>query len=255
MTTPQEDPRNEQIRNQFAQRIQTYERAAVWMLNEDLIKAQRAAAGVAPQGLDLCLDLCCGTGIVGRNLLDLGWKVKGLDLTPEMGWVASQYFPVQIGSIEKLEIPDATYDLATLRQSFMLVDGPKALREIHRVLKPGARFILIQSTSFSEGDEAVYQQVQNARHINQKTYYRAIDLENTFRDHGFKVADVKTLRVRESVDHWLNSAPELKPELRAKIRQLIAGAPESYRRARDVREVGGELFEDWNWVVLTGQKE
>lgn len=245
---------HENIRHQFAQRIQTYEKAASWMLSPELIEAQREEAGMAPEGRDTCLDLCCGTGIVGRNLLDLGWKVRGLDLTPEMGWVASQYFPVRTGSVEKIDIEDNAYDLATLRQSFMLVDGGKALKEIHRILKPGGRFMLIQSVSFGPDDDEVYSKVQWARHINQTAYYRQIDLENAMREHGFSIVGAKTLRVRESVDHWLNSAPELKPELRQHIRQLIAGAPEAYKRARDVREIGGELFEDWNWLILTGQK-
>lgn len=245
---------HENIRSQFAQRIPTYERAATWMLAPELIEAQREAAGEAEEGRDKCLDLCCGTGIVGRNLLDLGWKVTGLDLTPEMGGVAAEHFPVKIGSIENIDMPDNSFDLATLRQSFMLVDGDKALSEIYRVLKPGGRFILIQSVSFGTADDEVYAQVQWARHINQKTYYRQIDLENSMRNHGFSIAGAQTLRVRESVDHWLNSAPELKTELRSHIRHLIADAPEAYKWARDVRETGGELFEDWNWLILTGKK-
>ncbi|MGE3680382.1 MAG: class I SAM-dependent methyltransferase [Bdellovibrionales bacterium] len=243
------------IRDQFARRIETYERAANWMLSPELIDAHREAAGPAPQGQDLCLDLCCGTGIVGRNLLDLGWKVKGLDLTPEMGWVASQYFPVKIGSVEKMDIPDRSFNLATLRQSFMLVEGKKTLGEIHRILKPGGRFILIQSVAFSELDDPVYEKVQRARHINLLSYYRAIDLENALRENGFNVVGARMLRVRESVDHWLNSAPELQPELRASIRQLIAEASTEYKQVRNVQTVGKELFEDWNWMVLTGQKE
>ncbi len=245
---------HDNIRSQFAQRILTYERAARWMLDEDLIAAQRTAAGEAPAKSNTCLDLCCGTGIVGRNLLNLGWKVRGLDLTPEMAWVASQYFPVKIGSVEEIPHPDSSFDLVTLRQSFMLVNGPKTLKEIHRVLKPGGRFILIQSIPFSDDDNEVYEKVQWARHINMLTYYRGQDLERALMDSGFTIADSQTLRVRESVDHWLDSAPELPSALRQNIRNLIADAAEPYKKARNVEINGGELFEDWNWLILTGQK-
>lgn len=246
---------DEEIRKQFAQRIKTYEKSAAWMLSPDLIKLQRETAGQAPNGHDKCLDLCCGTGIVGRNLLDLGWKVTGVDLTPEMGFVASEYFPVKIGSIEKIEVEDESYDLATLRQSFMLVDRDKALREIYRVLKPGGRFILYQSTAFSDDDEETYSQVQWARHINQTEYYRTEDLKNMLLKHGFDVTDSRTIRVRESVDHWLNSAPELLPDLRKTIRALIAEAPAAYKKIRNVEIADGVLYEDWNWLAVTGTKK
>ncbi len=52
------------------------------MLSPAVIAAQREVAGPAPVGRDQCLTCVAGTGIVGRYLLDLGWKVKGLDLTP-----------------------------------------------------------------------------------------------------------------------------------------------------------------------------
>ena len=246
---------HENIRTQFAQRIQTYEHAAAWMLSPELIRAQREVVGPVRAGRDQCLDLCCGTGIVGRNLLDLGWKVKGLDLTPEMAYVASEHFSVKIGSIEKIDLPDASFDLAILRQSFMLVNGPAALREIYRLLKPGGRFVLVQSVSFSEADNHVYRLVQEARHINMVTYYRDADLIEAFREHGLKVTGNKMLRVKESVDHWLNSAPELGDKLRMTIRGLIADAPVAYKDIRRVHTIAGELFEDWNWLLLTGQKE
>lgn len=250
----QTESHHENIRNQFSARIHTYERAAAWMLSPALIEAQRKAVGRAPEGRNLCLDICCGTGIVGRNLLDLGWDVKGLDLTPEMAWVATQYFPVKIGSAEDIALPDESFDLATLRQSYMLLNGSKTLREIHRVLKPGGRFVLMQAVEFGDDDNAVYEQVQRARHINCTTYQREAELDADLISHGFEIVGRIKFPVRESVDHWLNSAPELKPELRAHIRGLIAGAPEAYKKARGVQIVDGELFENWNWLVLTGRK-
>ncbi len=246
---------HENVRNQYAQRILTYETAARWMLDEDLLRAQKdAAAWPASPEDNQCLDLCCGTGIAGRSLIGMGWKVRGLDLTPEMAWVASQYFPVKIASIEKMPYADKSFDLAVLRQSMMLIHGPRALKEVYRVLKPGGRLILIQSIPFSDDDDPVYAEVQMARHINLTTYYRAEDLESSVRTAGFSILNQETLRVRESVDHWLSSAPELNSELRTKIRQLIAEAPDPYKNSRSVEINGGELFEDWNWLILTAQK-
>lgn len=245
---------HENIRQQFAPRIATYETAARWMLSPELIAAQREMMGPAPKDQNRCLDLCCGTGIVGRNLLDLGWQVQGLDLTPEMVAVASRYFPAEVGSVESIPMADSSFDAATLRQSFMLVDGKKTMAEVARVLKPGGRFLLIQSVSFSEADDSVYEQVQRARHINLLTYYRAQDLVDLMSEFGFTDLTARTLVIRESVDHWLKSAPELGEDLRKKIRSLIADAPPEYKAQRNVQTVNGELFEDWNWLLLIGKK-
>jgi SAM-dependent methyltransferase len=242
------------IRSQFAPRIATYETAAQWMLSPKLIAATNLAAGVASAGANQCLDLCCGTGIVGRNLLAGNWQVTGVDVTPEMLAVAEKYFPVRCEAIEKLSFADNSFDLVTLRQSFMLVDGVQSLKQIHRVLKPGGRFILIHSVPFSAMDDEQYEKVQWARHINQKTYYRAEDLEKLFTDSGLEVFSQTFLRVRESVDHWLNSAPELGETLRQKIYTLIDKAPEQYKDVRRVKTHGGQLYEDWNWLIITGTK-
>jgi len=242
------------LREQFAQRIQTYETSARWMLAPELIAAHKAAAGPAPAQANRAVDLCCGTGIVGRNLLSLGWNVTGLDLTPEMATVAAEHFPVRTGSVEKMPFAEGEFDLATLRQSLMLVDAEATVREVNRILVPDGRFILVHSVPFGAADDETYSAVQHTRHINMKTYFRANELETLLRDTGFKITAHQFLRVRESVDHWLNSAPELSPVLRAKTRALIAQAPASYREARRVQDVRGELFEDWNWSLITAQK-
>lgn len=247
----------ERIRQQFSIRIATYEKAAAWMLSPLLEAAQTRAAGSAPIGNNRALDLCCGTGIVGRSLLPLGWKMTGIDLTPEMVEVTRAHFPAEVGSVDRLPFADASFDLAILRQAYMLVDGPRTLREIRRVLAPRGRFILIQAVSFTESsaEEARYRDVQWARHINMNTYYRESDLVAQLNARGFTVEAVDHARVRENVDHWVNSAPELAPALRRKIRGLVADAPTDYRQAHRVALDGEDLFEDWNWVILTARKE
>jgi ubiquinone/menaquinone biosynthesis C-methylase UbiE len=241
------------IVNQFAQRIQTYEKAASWMLDANLLKAQIKAAGSPKEGSNECLDLCCGTGIVGRELLQHGWNVTGIDITPQMVEVANKYFKSTVGSIENMPFESQKYDLVIIRQAFMLVNGDKTLKEIRRILKPNGRFILIQSVSFSDLDDAQYEKVQKARHINMLMYYRTIDLKNEIQKNGLEVIEESFLTVQESIDHWIKSAPELSSSLREKIRLLISHAPSEYKVTRNVKEVNGELFENWNWVLITSK--
>lgn len=244
----------QRIKDQFAIRVGTFNTAAKWMLDPSLLEAHVRVAGEPSDGARRLLDLCCGTGIVGAEFQKRGWRVEGIDLTPEMAAEAGRSFPARAGSVEEMPFATGSFDAAVLRQSYMLLDGPRALSEIRRTLATGGLFVLSQSVPFGESDNERYRQVQEARHINITRYYRTEDLVRELEENGFRVVKTEFLRVRESVDQWLARAPELETGLKARIRDLIANAPEEYRRARRVAIENGELFEDWNWAVLAARK-
>ena len=241
------------LRNQFSIRVSTFNTAANWMLDEKLIDAHAHAAGSPKPEANRLLDLCCGTGIVGQAFLKRGWHVQGIDITPEMVRETGKLYPAVAGKVEEMPFADDSFDAAVLRQSYMLLNGPAALREIRRVLKPGGLFILGQSVAFSEADDPQYRLIQEARHINWTRYYRTEDLAAELAENGFKIAGKNFLRVRESSTRWMERAPELSPELRTRILDLIQHAPESYRKIRNVSVENGEIFEDWNWLILSAR--
>lgn len=92
-----------------------------------------------------CLDLACGTGDVTFELARsfTNGEIVGLDLTPAMVEVAmrrNKWEGVRfcVGDMCRMDFPDAWADIVT--GSYALRNAPvldDALREIHRVLKPG----------------------------------------------------------------------------------------------------------------------
>ena len=104
-----------------------------------------------PQQGMLVLDLASGTGEPGISLAgDVGpeGQVAAVDLSAELLEVARERaqqrglsnFSIQQADAHALPFRDNTFNLATCRFGVMFFADPnKALREVHRVLQPGAR--------------------------------------------------------------------------------------------------------------------
>jgi SAM-dependent methyltransferase len=95
-------------------------------------------------------DLGCGTGVFTAALAPFVKTVIGVDASAEMLGAAQARLAEQAnvqfahGSLESLPIDSDTLDLATLMLVLHHVAEPAlALREVHRVLKPGGRLLLV----------------------------------------------------------------------------------------------------------------
>ncbi|MDD5342447.1 MAG: methyltransferase domain-containing protein [Patescibacteria group bacterium] len=107
------------------------------------------------------LDLGCGTGINFEILQKFG-IVKGIDSSPAaLEFCKKRGFAnVELADVEKLELPDNTYDLVTAFDLLEHLGNDEAvLRRIYRILKPGGLvFILAPAYQFlwSGHDEALH---------------------------------------------------------------------------------------------------
>jgi SAM-dependent methyltransferase len=86
------------------------------------------------------LDVGCGEGRVGRELVRLGHRVTGVDSSPTLTALASEaggYERVACASAARLPFPDGAFDMAIAFMSLMNMDEPAAVvREVARVLEP-----------------------------------------------------------------------------------------------------------------------
>ena len=90
------------------------------------------------------VDLAAGTGKLTRALATTGAEVVAVEPLDEMrariGPAAAQSLA---GTAEAIPLPDASADAVTVAQAFHWFDGPAALAEIHRVLRPGGALALV----------------------------------------------------------------------------------------------------------------
>jgi demethylmenaquinone methyltransferase/2-methoxy-6-polyprenyl-1,4-benzoquinol methylase len=96
------------------------------------------------------VDLACGTGDIACLAAAAGADVTGIDITPRMIALARERaresglrrMRFLVGDMAAIPLPDNCVDIVTTGYGLRNVpDLDKALAEIHRVLKPGGRFL------------------------------------------------------------------------------------------------------------------
>jgi SAM-dependent methyltransferase len=99
------------------------------------------------------LDVAAGTGKLTRCFLGRA-EVRAVEPAEEMRIEFARIqpgIPILDGTAEALPLPDADVDAITVGTAFHWFDGPVALREFHRVLRPGGTLGLV----WLQRDEAV----------------------------------------------------------------------------------------------------
>ena len=113
---------------------------------------RKAIAMLAPAHDATLLDLCCGTGVMTADLAARapGGKVIGVDFSSAMLDIARAKHAekhVEFVQADALHLPfeDGAFDGATMGFSMRnLVDIGAGLREVRRVLRPGASFVNLE---------------------------------------------------------------------------------------------------------------
>jgi demethylmenaquinone methyltransferase/2-methoxy-6-polyprenyl-1,4-benzoquinol methylase len=161
-----------EIRNLFDRIAPVYDQ-----LNDGLSLGQHriwklmAVKWTAAGSGDICLDLCCGSGdlaqLLARRVGATG-GVYGVDFSPAQlaiahQRVANRYPPLPISWIEAdaLDLPfeENYFDCATMGYGLRNVtDIPRCLKELYRVLKPGAKAALLDFNRPNQPSVRAFQQ-------------------------------------------------------------------------------------------------
>ena len=134
----------------FARSVEAYERARpeyppkaiAWLAQELDLRPGRTV-----------VDLAAGSGKLTRPLAALGCEVIAIEPVAEMRAAIGPTASALDGTAEAMPLPDDSADAVTVGQAFHWFDGPKALAEIERVLRPGGALALVWNRRPSESSD------------------------------------------------------------------------------------------------------
>ena len=92
---------------------------------------------VLPPQASRVLDLAAGTGRLTERLLERDLEVVAVEPSDEMRAHIPASATAMSGTAEKIPLDDASVDCVVVGQAFHWFDGPAAMAEIARVLRPG----------------------------------------------------------------------------------------------------------------------
>ena len=229
--------------------------------SEEALNALLDAA--QPKPTDAVLDVATGTGFTALAFAPWVQSVIGLDVSPGMlrqaeGYAAEQGITnaiFQEGAAEALPFPDASFDLVTCRiapHHFLSV--PKFLSETARVLMPGGRFVLADTTVPDGQPEAADWQnaVEAVRDPSHVKNYTPSEWRQLAEAAGLAVTECHTEGngITIPLTDWITKAG-CTPEQATDVRRRFDHAPESARAAYQIRRgADGDTVFTWPRVLL-----
>jgi ubiquinone/menaquinone biosynthesis C-methylase UbiE len=144
-----------------------------------------------PKEGEKILDIACGGGALSLKIAESGCEVHGIDISEkgingakrlsEREKIACEF---EVGSAENLPYPDGYFDKVVCSSSLEhFKDDIKALKEMHRVLKPNGSVVLTtDSFAYPISDELKEKHREIAYVVN---YYTPEKLKERFEISGF----------------------------------------------------------------------
>jgi ubiquinone/menaquinone biosynthesis C-methylase UbiE len=249
------------IQNQFGANADKYATSAVHARGESLA---RLVELTQPQSEWTMLDVSTGAGHTALAFAPHVKHVAAVDLTPQMLDTARKLarergitnIAFEPADAHALPFDTNTFDLVTNRIALHhYSDAPKAIHEMARVLKSNGVLGFTDNTvPPDKGLAGHINHWEQTRDPSHHWEYPVARLESMFADAGLEIAHTETLSKEMEFDPWADRMGAT-PELKTKLRQWLAAAPQGVQEWLTPRHEGEHLFFTLHEVILIARKK
>jgi ubiquinone/menaquinone biosynthesis C-methylase UbiE len=247
----------ERVRHQFGATAQDYVASTYHRSGRDLDMVAELIEGTPDS---VALDIATGGGHTALAVAPHVKHVVATDLTPRMLAAAEEFIrgkgvtnaSFEVAEAERLPFDDASFDIVTCRVApHHFADVHAFCREVVRVLKPGGRFVLVD-TFAPEDDEldAFFNEVEVRRDPTHVRDYRISEWLAWLRDLGMEIDVVEQFDKKHVYEEW-SARSRMTPEDKASLEERILSAPTRVKEYLEVIEEDGRLvrFNDLKFLV------
>ena len=171
---------------------------------------------LAPSTDGFYLDVGCGTGNYTSAIAGTGTRIVGIDFSRTMLARAREKtpsLPLNNARAEALPFKSASFNGATCTFVHHHMDDPVgAFREVHRVLRPGGRLVLLNSTAAQMEHYWVREYFPELMERATAPYLR-FEARGALAAAGFTVAASEAFDVTDDLKDWFLLCGKNRPEL------------------------------------------
>lgn len=247
----------DRVRAQYGSVGDAYVKSVGHATGSDL---QRMIDVAQPQASERLLDIATGGGHVARTFAPYVAEVVASDLTPEILAHAAASFTEQglanittaLADAEEIPFPDASFDLVTCRIAPHHFPYPERfVQEAARVLSPGGRFVLIDSTVPDGEPGAFFNRFETLRDSSHVRSLTIAEWEALITAAGLELDLAETFHKRHDFADWTGRS-RMTDEDRTTLERMMLDADPATREEHRAEITDGRLiaFQDTKTLFL-----
>lgn len=201
---------------------------------------------------DLVLDIGCGTGKL-TQALSVESGVVGLDISEEMLWHIPDGVPAILCDVRDMSVlRSEQFDCVTARMVFHhLTDGlSDAIRECHRVLRPGGKLVIAEGIPPHLSLANWYADMMALK--EKRLVFLLGDFFHILRMFNC-ISSMKFVQKDMSLQNWIENGG-VPWENWSAMWEMHESLSDEGKQHYNMRDVGDDIIMDWTTAIVVGTK-